>query len=796
MVYSADHPFGGLTVLPSDTAFRFSTYLSLVLSCACLGYAEWDYLPEISVFAALVAAAMVVSFFLEGKFALTLLQANCVGGAILVLAVVWFAFHWKRDHELLNTLPSGALPFVGPLLLAVTAAKLFRPKHAGDWWAMYGVGLCGVILAGALAEDEIFVLLFLLYLPSAAWSLTLFFQRRAAAAIPPVPPPPPRDSSGAAWDVATWFPWLAGSSDRAPTVAGPPPDSYPVPRGSWLRRSHFLKTVGLVAAAAVLALPAFFLTPRSQGMRWQLPRNQLETGFSPDAAIDLAKTGTLHVSQDPAFEVTALNADGSPKDDLPVGQRWRGTGYVEYDNGKWNRNINFRLFASPPTGGLVEQTKTRGRLPDLGPDRFTLEFNLSQKVRGVVLADPVVYAAGQPGPVIHEFGGGTVNWVQHWDGTFIPTSIGAQRIGRYKQAFNTLADPDAGVPFVKNTSTGDDVFQRLKKAETGEITRWSRRLLDTLDREGHLPPIVQARRHPVTRLPAERDYRAVGEAFRDYLAAWGGYKYSLELTRQDRSIDPIEDFLFNTKSGHCERYATALVLMLRSVGIPAQFVLGFKGCEGLGDGKYVVKQEDAHAWAEILVPVGPPENQMWQWVTLDPTPVDSAAATSPGLWESARLSGRRLFHQYIVGLSPDSQKQIVSDLLTATDLYYLPVLSGAAALGMGLLALMYRRKTLAAKAVPAAGSPSAVPWYERFVRSLCAAGLPVEASATPSAVATAAGAWLTTHGRAEVADVPSVIAAAVYAARYAGVPLTAEQSSALNVALDRLDAALAGGAAP
>ena len=68
------------------------------------------------------------------------------------------------------------------------------------------------------------------------------------------------------------------------------------------------------------------------------------------------------------------------------------------------------------------------------------------------------------------------------------------------------------------------------------------------------------------------DSEAVARALTEYLAASGEFTYTLDLTRQDRSIDPILDFLFHVKQGHCERYATALALMLRSVGIPARVV--------------------------------------------------------------------------------------------------------------------------------------------------------------------------------------------------------------------------------
>src|SRR5262249_52864770 len=80
----------------------------------------------------------------------------------------------------------------------------------------------------------------------------------------------------------------------------------------------------------------------------------------------------------------------------------------------------------------------------------------------------------------------------------------------------------------------------------------------------------------------------------EFLAQSGEYASSLELQRQDPALDPVMDFLLNVKQGHCERYAAALTLMLRSQDIPARVVKGFRGADHLGDGAYVVRQSQAH----------------------------------------------------------------------------------------------------------------------------------------------------------------------------------------------------------
>jgi transglutaminase-like putative cysteine protease len=87
-------------------------------------------------------------------------------------------------------------------------------------------------------------------------------------------------------------------------------------------------------------------------------------------------------------------------------------------------------------------------------------------------------------------------------------------------------------------------------------------------------------------------------------------RYSLELG--GNVDDPLAEFLFTRKAGHCEHFATALAVMLRAEGVPARVVGGFFGGELFGD-RYLVRAGDAHAWVEAYV-LGR------GWVRLDATP--------------------------------------------------------------------------------------------------------------------------------------------------------------------------------
>ena len=74
--------------------------------------------------------------------------------------------------------------------------------------------------------------------------------------------------------------------------------------------------------------------------------------------------------------------------------------------------------------------------------------------------------------------------------------------------------------------------------------------------------------------------------------------YTLEPPRLGR--DSVDDFLFNTRRGFCEHFASAFTMMVRAAGIPARVVTGYQGGEYNPIGGYfVVRQSDAHAWSEV-----------------------------------------------------------------------------------------------------------------------------------------------------------------------------------------------------
>jgi len=116
------------------------------------------------------------------------------------------------------------------------------------------------------------------------------------------------------------------------------------------------------------------------------------------------------------------------------------------------------------------------------------------------------------------------------------------------------------------------------------------------------------------------------------LAKFHDEEYFYTLQPPPLGRNPVDQFLFDTRSGFCEHYASAFAFMMRSVGIPSRIVLGYQGGEinPLG-GHLIVRQSDAHAWTEVWL-----EN--YGWYRVDPTSAVAPERIEYGV-RSAALDG-------------------------------------------------------------------------------------------------------------------------------------------------------------
>ncbi|MFM8285613.1 MAG: DUF4129 domain-containing transglutaminase family protein [Planctomycetaceae bacterium] len=180
---------------------------------------------------------------------------------------------------------------------------------------------------------------------------------------------------------------------------------------------------------------------------------------------------------------------------------------------------------------------------------------------------------------------------------------------------------------------------------------------DHLQLPPDIPQVVELANRWVGDLPSglPRRERAIADRLIARLRDSGEYSYSLEMKVQDFAIDPVADFLLNTRSGHCEYYASALALLLRTQGIPSRLVTGYKGAEqNTLTGAYDVQRRHAHAWVEAFFDD--------DWQTLDAVPAAREDEVrrfraDRGFWGNTRDSLSLLWSDYVVAMSPDRQER-------------------------------------------------------------------------------------------------------------------------------------------
>ncbi|HUT33662.1 MAG TPA: DUF3488 and transglutaminase-like domain-containing protein [Planctomycetota bacterium] len=285
----------------------------------------------------------------------------------------------------------------------------------------------------------------------------------------------------------------------------------------------------------------------------------------------------------------------------------------------------------------------------------------------------------------------------------------------------------------------------------------------------------------------------------------GRYEYSLNPSPPRAGVDPVEDFLFEHRSGHCEYFASAMAILLRTLGIPARVATGFCGGEWNDFGQfYTVRQRNAHAWVEAYIPA------VRDWETFDPTPLGEALLPAPTGWladlDSRLAHLRLLWNSYVVNYSTQEQHdlrdaalRLLSRLSNAIPSWGsgLFALEGGRAggalgvVGIGLLLLLgagaallarrlvrVRRRRRAGAGV--AGRPT-VGFYRRMEAILRRRGFRRGAAVTPKEFAAAVIA----EGGATFAPA-AIVAEAFGRVRYGARTLTPAEQSGVAAALTRL----------
>ncbi|MBN2242371.1 MAG: DUF3488 domain-containing protein [Acidobacteria bacterium] len=325
---------------------------------------------------------------------------------------------------------------------------------------------------------------------------------------------------------------------------------------------------GITCLILLVALPLFLLLPRSGSGYSRQPSGETRfvSGFSE--TVELGRAGSIQQSDKVVMRVRTLH----PPSQLPGDLKWRGLAFDNYDGRAWRRSDPVRYPV--PTQGRYFKLQDTARGTDWLHQSFFVES----------LSADVVFASRNALAVSRDAG------------TLLRDSSENLYAGSRKQTklrYDVISDRTR-----PNAEFAPD---------TGLIP------VDILDTCLQLPPLdgrIAELTGQVTAMAGNNYEKAV--ALERYLGT--RYLYSLELKATPGSEDPLSVFLFETRRGHCEYFATAMAVMLRYAGIPSRLVNGFRIGEynPIGD-SWTVRQYHAHSWVEAYFP-------SQGWMEFDPTP--------------------------------------------------------------------------------------------------------------------------------------------------------------------------------
>jgi protein-glutamine gamma-glutamyltransferase len=336
--------------------------------------------------------------------------------------------------------------------------------------------------------------------------------------------------------------------------------------GEW--RAQINATIVLVLQGIPIAILLFVAFPRLAGPLWGTPseaggRSGLSDSMRPGSISELS------LSDDVAFRVT-FNGVPPPQTQL----YWRGPVFSRFDGSEWRAVYKLAQGKFAPRQG--------GR---------SLEYTVTLEPHGKIWLFALEYPSSLPRP----------------------------------------ASDDVTAPAGAELAYLSYDQQLVAKAPVAQALRYTQRssLRDSFPGGGESPrdSLQLPSNNPRTRAFASelREKTGSDRAYIDAVLRWfrtEKFVYTLAPPLLDH--DPVDGFLFDTRRGFCEHYASAFTVLLRAAGIPARVVTGYQGGEMNPDGDYmIVRQSDAHAWAEALLD--------GQWQRFDPTAAVAPSRIERGL---------------------------------------------------------------------------------------------------------------------------------------------------------------------
>jgi transglutaminase-like putative cysteine protease len=383
-------------------------------------------------------------------------------------------------------------------------------------------------------------------------------------------------------------PWMLALSQLRREIEGNYPASVPNDERAQAAVRRVLASRRVVGASfllntALLALPLFAMTlaifvvvPRvGQGfLNLQRSRGQRVAGFGNQ--IELGGFGVIRDDPTVVLRVTPLPRVDEKAPRLSL--RMRGTSFDRYDGKRWTRSSHPALL-----------------LPTLDRENYTIRrsFDRSRDQRMQIVLDHLDEAV-----VFLPYGTVAVS--------VPPRTVHAQQIAR-----ELLGGPGLDVRYEDPDELG--------LVYTAYVSREAE--------DAVIPPSPAERRARYLQLPKGHERiaalaqqltagtRSDSESAQRLLTYLHSNRFKYSLSQPDvKGKPPLDAFLFDAHRGHCEYFASAMAIMLRTLGIPSRNVTGFVGGRyNPYGGYYALRQGDAHSWVEAYI-------DGRGWVTFDPTP--------------------------------------------------------------------------------------------------------------------------------------------------------------------------------
>ncbi|RKG87517.1 transglutaminase TgpA family protein [Corallococcus terminator] len=356
---------------------------------------------------------------------------------------------------------------------------------------------------------------------------------------------------------------LASLSLALGVVEAAVPDGEPVPV-----RSVLLPLSGGLSFAVAGAMAFFILFPR---LNWAMVGPRSAPGFGAVSSAGFSDTvrlgGAGTIKSNPRVVLRATLTPDPGREELDA--YWVGRTYDTFDGQEWTNVVGAQrterqITLRPASDTLLHQRVEL--LPAYG-GRTLVALESPSRLGNALALTPT----GTRASTVQLHGGGEVRFT---------ITAPAYTYEAYSLPPNAKADASSGLRAEER-----DQLLALPEHLDPRVAQLAASVLD-----GEKEPLAAARKL-VSHL--QRDYA--------YTLEQGG---SLE--------DPLADFLFARKAGHCEHFATALTVLLRTQGISARLATGFFGGARM-DGGYLVRAGDAHAWTHVFVPGR-------GFVTVDATP--------------------------------------------------------------------------------------------------------------------------------------------------------------------------------